>query len=499
MFALGTLGCVAIENESVKLLAAEISKTDDTDASITAEPAASPAPAATTPDTGTGDESMAPATETQLTGTMPTLEEEEPPLPAKPAAVPFQEPPLPTESGTGQPVAETPAAENPLLQPEFSDWDLSQVQSPTFLSAAINEFNERPLQLTGNWSLKPHLSTGTYYDGNIFLRSTNNQSDIVTRVSPGLTMRLGNTDSIFYMAADYTLGLNYYLEHLSESTVDQDGNVQFQWSMPKTTIGLNLSVSSDTGQDVDVTDRVRRELYNAGLTTHYAFGEKTSWDFGVNYTRSDFNGLISSSEYDADVFLNYQYSPKTQVGLGVNTGYMEVPGSSGQVYEGLNLRATYRATGKLTLISEVGAQLRQFESGIGTTLTPVFTLGGAWAVKQGTEVDVTAHRSIYASAILNDQNYTATSLDLTVHQRITDYVDVGLGVGYVNTAYSATATGVSAVREDNYFYIRPTVEWKALSWLSVGIFYEYSQDVSQGGQANSFTRDRGGVDVAFLF
>jgi hypothetical protein len=69
----------------------------------------------------------------------------------------------------------------------------------------------------------------------------------------------------------------------------------------------------------------------------------------------------------------------------------------------------------------------------------------------------------------------------------------------VNTDYTATATNVTATREDNYFYIRPALEWKALSWLSVGIFYEYSQDLSQGGTANSFTRDRGGVDMAILF
>jgi len=43
------------------------------------------------------------------------------------------------------------------------------------------------------------------------------------------------------------------------------------------------------------------------------------------------------------------------------------------------------------------------------------------------------------------------------------------------------------------------VEWKALSWMSIGIYYEFSQDTSSGGVANSFSRDRGGVDIAILF
>jgi hypothetical protein len=426
----------------------------------------------------------------------PPPESETAPEPAPEVDV---EPSLPGGLNTQEAANGVPLPANPALQQQYSEWDLAQIESPLFLNAVIDEFNERPLQLTGNWSLKPHLSIGTTYNGNIFLQSQNKTSDVITHFAPGVAMRLGNDDSMFYMMADYTAGANYYIQHPGESSVDQDGRAQFQWSMPKTTVGLTLAVSSDKGQDVDAGTLVRRNLYFAGLTTHYAYSDKTSWDVSGAYTRDDFGNLISDEQWEGDVFLNYQYSPKTQVGIGGSGGYTVVPGSPSQIFEEANARTTYRATGKLTLIGEVGAQLRQFASGKAESVTPVFILESAWQARPGTKVDLTARRSIYASAILQDQNYTATSVDLDITQRITDYWGVSLGAGFVNSDYTATTNTVTASREDNYYYIRPAVEWNALTWLSVGIFYEYDQDLSKGGQANSFTRDSGGLDLAILF
>jgi hypothetical protein len=446
--------------------------------------AASPSPSIFDEGTDMGDENAQPSAA---------------PSPATAPTVQVQ-PPTPEGSPSADAAAlEVPLPANPPLQEQYSEWDLAQVEAPTFLNAAINEFNERPLLITSKWSFKPHLSIGDYYDGNIFIQSQNEKSDFITRISPGFTMRLGDTDSMFYLVGDYTAGLNYYVEHSNESTVDQNGRVQAQWSLPKTTIGLTMDVSSNTGQDIDVTNRIQQELYFVGLNGHYDLSDKTAWDVSADYTRSDFNGLISSQQTEGQAFFDYQYSPKTQLGVGASTGVLIVPGTPKQTFEDGNLRAIYRATGKVTLIAEGGMELRQYGDGEGSTFTPVFILDGAWTPQAGTSVDLSARRSIYSSAILNDQDYTATAFDFTVSQRITDYWNVSLALGYVNTNYTATATNVTATREDNYYYARPGVEWKALSWLSVGIFYEYSQDLSQGGTANSFSRDRAGIDMAIEF
>ncbi|MGA3169621.1 MAG: hypothetical protein ABSE62_01280 [Chthoniobacteraceae bacterium] len=441
------------------------------------------------------DEQTPPAKPAQQTQEMPQAPE---------GTEPEQEPESPllsSSTSTEEAANEVPLPENPQLLNPYSEWDYAQVESPMFLTDAVNDFAERPLYLTGNWSLKPHLSLGTYYDGNIFVRSNNTESDVITRIAPGVTLRLGDTDSMFYLTADYTTGINIYLNHSSLTDVDQDFNTQFQWSLPKTTIGVNLAYFNDTGSDIDATDRVRRQLYYAGITTHYLYGEKTSIDVNADYSRSDYDGLISSSQVEGQVFFNYDYSPKTELSAGATGGYVIVPGSNDQTFEQANLRATWRATGKVTAIGEVGCEVRQFlgGTGAGQVISPVFDLTAAWDVKEGTEVDVGLHRDYYVSAILQGQDYAATSVDATVRQRITDYVDVLFSAGYVNASYIATTEGVNATREDNYYYVRPAVQWKALSWLSVGIFYEYDQDLSGDQDADTFTRDMGGVDMAIIF
>lgn len=413
--------------------------------------------------------------------------EVEPPLPVSPELQNIAESvPLPTNSVQ--------------LEDPFTQYDMIGMNSGLFTTQGINDFAIRPVYLTGNWSLKFHLNIDTLYDGNIFLRSQNVKGDLITVVSPGVTMRLGNTESMFYLVADYTAGVNIYTQHPKNTTVDNDFWTNLQWNLNKTTITMRAGVFADTGQDVDVTDLVQREFYYADVDAHYQYSDKTSFDVATDYERWDFNGLISSSQIDGQLFANYNFSPKTQAGIGASVGYLDVPGGSNQTFEAANLRLADQVTGKLSVVAQVGAQFRQYDRNEGDSVTPVFSIEGTWQARPGTRIDLNLQRAIYASAILYDQDYAATSVNATLTQRITDYVSVALGAGYVNTDYQAAASGVTAAREDNYFYVQPSVSWRALTWLSIGVFYQYSQDFSHGGiGVNNFRRDAGGVDFAFNF
>ena len=76
---------------------------------------------------------------------------------------------------------------------------------------------------------------------------------------------------------------------------------------------------------------------------------------------------------------------------------------------------------------------------------------------------------------------------------------VSISGGYENSSYTATASGVTATREDNFFYARPSVQWHVRQWLSLGAFYERSQNFSTGEGARSFGRDRVGLQAALAF
>ena len=510
IFAMGTLCCVAIGTTSVQWLTAEVSQVqsgsvDTTAAADEIAPASDPAPAsgpsppvgiASASGTASGDDWAAPSAISQSSTSATDTDEPVPAPPEQPEPTPAPGVPL---TSTTEAADEVPIANNPPLLRSFNEWDLAGVSSPMFLTEAINDFDERPLILTGDWSFKPHLSITSLYDGNIFVQPEDTVSDYITSISPGVTMRLGNDETPCFLLMDYTATVNYYMIHPKLTDVDSDAHMQFQWQLPQTTLGVNLSEDSDTGSDIDATNRVRRNLYYAGITAHHILSDKTSVDVDGDYTRSDYGGLISSSQVEGQVFFNYQYSPKTQVGLGGQAGYLIVPGQVNQTFENLSFRGTYQATGKVMLIGEVAGQLRQYASGRGDVITPIVMIEGAWSPRETTHVDITVSRQVYASALLDDQDYTASSVDLSVSQQIAQHWTVQLSTGYVNSDYSSTTPGVNATREDNYYYVRPEIQWAALSWLSIGLFYEYSQNLSSGEGADAFSRDRAGLEMAILF
>jgi len=386
----------------------------------------------------------------------------------------------------------------PLADYPLSQWDFLEMETPLFGTEEITEFSQRPLSLNGKWGWHPHLSVSTLYDGNVFLRSNDKDGDFITRIAPGISLRLGDSHAPLYLTADYTIGADLFAKNTSEDSLDHRAVMDLQWLLPRTTLGFHLGFVSDTGTSIDVTDRVRRQVYFAGITSHYFLTEKTSWDLNADYDFTDFGSLISSGEARLQGYFNYAYSPKTTFGLGGTLGQVTVEDGPDQVYEQLNFRTIYIATGKLTFTGEVGCEWRQTDGG-DDTINPVFSLDAGWRVREGTTVSLDARRRIFASAIFQDQNYAETDFAITVRQRFSRHADVSLAVGYENNDYQATVPDVSATRMDNFYYIRPGVEWRPLAFLGVGLFYEYSQNISTGAGDRNFRRDRGGLQLSILF
>jgi len=55
---------------------------------------------------------------------------------------------------------------------------------------------------------------------------------------------------------------------------------------------------------------------------------------------------------------------------------------------------------------------------------------------------------------------------------------LGLAGGYENSDYIATDRDVSAPRNDNYWFIEPSVDVLIIRWLSAGVYYLYREDSS---------------------
>jgi hypothetical protein len=108
----------------------------------------------------------------------------------------------------------------------------------------------------------------------------------------------------------------------------------------------------------------------------------------------------------------------------------------------------------------------------------VFEIGSTYHPFDGTNLTLAAGRQIYNSGFLANQDFVTTYVTARFQQRLFQRVYFGLGGGYENSNYIATDRGVSATRNDDYWFIEPSVDVLITRWLSAGVYYLHREDIS---------------------
>jgi hypothetical protein len=167
------------------------------------------------------------------------------------------------------------------------------------------------------------------------------------------------------------------------------------------------------------------------------------------------------------------------VGIGGTFGYTWVDDpSTNQSFEQINLRLNYEMTAKLALWASAGVEFRQFDGNRDTYDSPVFELGLTYHPFSGTFLTLAAGRRIYPSGYVSNQDFGATYVAGRFQQRLFHRVYFGLGAGYENSDYISTNRNVSATRNDDYWFIEPSVDVLITRWLSAGVYYLHREDSS---------------------
>src|SRR2546423_5601137 len=226
------------------------------------------------------------------------------------------------------------------------------------------------------------LSVRGVYDDNINISNTDRQGDFFTVIEPRLTVGFGDV----LARQDNFVGLSYFpsafifADHDENNALQHVIRVEAQYRFPRLTLALMEDVrlldGSDLGPAVgttggsfssagrvnlDVSGRTRVKVYNTSLDGNYSLTGKIFLTGDLSYSVTDYSTLIDSSVISANAYINYNYSPKLAIGVGVNGGYNVVGSpSQDQVFEQLNGRASYELTGKVSATATAGIELRQY-------------------------------------------------------------------------------------------------------------------------------------------
>jgi hypothetical protein len=105
---------------------------------------------------------------------------------------------------------------------------------------------------------------------------------------------------------------------------------------------------------------------------------------------------------------------------------------------------------------------------------------------------------MFASGFSPDQDFAATDVVLRIQQRLLRRLYLGLSAGYENADYFATVNGVHTSRDDNYYFVEPSVDVLINRFFSVGAYYLHRED-SSSEDLHSFYDNQVGVRATVRF
>jgi hypothetical protein len=400
--------------------------------------------------------------------------------------------------------AQDTVQEEPL--PSSADYTVAQTNAappPPSLPYPVDTYNSKGGAPGGEgYSAEPRrfhynlrLTVRGVYDDNIFLSNTNRVSDYYFAIEPAIMIGFGDVEGRGgnYIRLDYMPSIILFVDHSDEDAVDHLIHLEGQYRFSRLTLwfsqdvdildSANLnSVVDTTGQqaNIDVSARTRLNLYVTRVRANYELTGKLfltgEFDASIYDYRNDF---INSEILSGGLYINYNWTPKVVVGIGGTAGYDFVDDPTpDQTFEQVNVRLRYEATGKLNFYASAGVEFRQFDGNRNERTSPVFEFGGIYRPFDGTTITLTANRSMLPSGFFPDQDFAATSVVLRIQQRLLQRFYLGLAAGYENADYFATSTGVSATRNDDYYFVEPSLDVLITRYWSAGAYYLHRQDFS---------------------
>jgi hypothetical protein len=343
------------------------------------------------------------------------------------------------------------------------------------------------------------LTVRGVWDDNIFLNHTNKVSDYYFAIEPIITVGFGDIvgRSRSYLSLSYMPSGILFVDHSDQNAFNNYVHLEGGYSSGRLTLtaavdvailqSANLNSFYDTTglwANTDASAPTRENIFYTRFTANYELTPKVSLQAELSTPAYAYPGNISNYTIAGGLYLYYHWLPKLSVGFGGTFGYTWVDDpTTNQTYEQINLRLEYEMTAKLNLYASAGVEFRQFDGNRDTYDSPVFELGLGYHPFDGTNISLVAGRRIYPSGYVANQDFGATYVALRAQQRLLHRFYLGLGVGYEHSNYLATDRSVDATRDDDYWFIEPSLDVLITRWLSAGVYYLHREQTSNDNGA----------------
>jgi hypothetical protein len=319
------------------------------------------------------------------------------------------------------------------------------------------------------------VSLSEEYNDNLFLASSERESDFITHISPGINFSAKETTSEFSLT--YVPTFMYYSssDELNDTAHRFTGNGNFTVSQRLSlTIADTFVKSSETNAFFDIpdtgpiTERVERSLHTIGGGLSYKLSEHLSYSLGLSYADADYKepGFDEVKTYSGNMGLLYQWTGQTSLSVNARFYKYDYRPRSDASQQGYTLEVTHRFSPTLTSVIAAGANITKiddtdetdtgFEGSI--SLAKTFQTGEAALL----------YRQSVISGIESGEPLRVQSVEVRILKNITNNFKASASASYNH--YDSVSAG-DVERDETRF--STDVSYKLTSWANMSLTYRY--------------------------
>jgi hypothetical protein len=377
----------------------------------------------------------------------------------------------------------------PAMQPyQTNELD---VFAPAGTTTGIEQ--EPPPFQWGPVSLRPHVFYRFLYGDGIAAAQGDYVSTIIQQASPGFLFGIGD-----HWALDYTPTWTTYSNKQFRDTLDHSVTLTGGTAYEDWVFGLSQSYIFSSTPQIETGTQTDEESYLTAITGSYRFNSKMSMDLALNQSLVSAQDFTSHREWSTLDWLNYQFWPRLDTGVGAGFGYIAVETGSDMTYEQILGRIGWRPTDKISFQIHAGVEDRQFLSGgEGDEINPVAGALIQYQPIEFTKFSLTADRVVATALTVTNSITESTEVVGDLNQRLFEKLYLDLSGGYHNIKYIASGT-TDTSRTDNYYTFDVRLSCPFLKRGTVAVFYQYS-DNSSTASGFTFTSSQVGFEVGYRF
>lgn len=366
---------------------------------------------------------------------------------------------------------------------------------------------------SGSWMFLPSLTTGAFYDSNIFSSNTEKRSDIAAVVEPTLrAYTLWGRNGI-----DMTLDAQHTAYNgnpgLDQTNASLKGNAWYDVSRDLAVLTnfqiahLNVGVGSlnspsgavqPTPYDMAIGDVSIRKEFNR-LTTSVGFRSET-YDYGS--TRAQNGSVLNLDSLDGQVYAlhgraDYAISPTLGWFAAAEGNDRNVRGTPNQPLDSQGYRAltgvTFGLTSLITGEIGVGYISQSFvDPTIGTIQAPSYRAIVTWRPTRLLDIHFKAEQLVTQTSQTSSSGVLANAQELGLDYEVRRNIILSMTGAYETDQFSGV------VRKDHVVSTDERIKYKLNRFAAVSIYHQYT-DRNSDNPLFSFDKHQVGLNVTAQF